>query len=306
MITIAARDVNDWIPLEYDPTLQTEKDNVAAIERVARRFSMGAQAVEIPRLLGGQVGGGKVLEEDTADTSKVTMYAYLYTGKQTFDEANAEDSYVEVFNNFGKQWLKNFAVTLDNACIGVTGALSTVETNYRPYNSIIKTLQTTDADAGYTAGDNVISGAFTYDNISDIFSKLESGSYYDQGSVVLAHPGLKGQLRKIKGSDGHPIFQEANANVLDDSVFNHRIIWTRGAVETATFRTAMTPGSSAAKLFVVVNPDALVLGDRIAPQARFIHADQNTTVLEHTIQYRTRKGFVLTLPGAAAALRVTS
>jgi hypothetical protein len=267
---------------------------------------MSAEVKEIPRLLGGSIGGGKILEEDNAEGSKVVMRAYLFNNKDTFEETKVNDSYVEIFQNFDNKFLQNLAITFDNACLGVSGEQSTVDTNYRPYNSVIRVLQTSDADAGYTGGQNVISGAFTYDNISDIFGKLEDSQYWSSDMVVFAHPGLRGALRKIKDSTGDPIFQAADATVLQDSVFGHPIMWTRGARETANFQDANNQLATGAKLFMPVNTDALVYGPHTAAASRFIPAGLNTSVLEHTVQHIFRAGFVLTLPGAAAALRVTS
>lgn len=304
MVIIAVRNITDWVPIQYDPNLVTRQPQRSVIEELAAPKLMTSNTEEMPRLLGADVNGGSQLVEDTNDGSKVTMYSYQYNGKQTLDEAVTEDAYVDAVDGYNFAWINEFRVSYDNACLGVTGARSSTATDFRPYNSLIKTLRTTDASAGYTADQNVISGALTYDNLSDVLGLMENSDFGDVSQlVVIAHRGLRNSLRKVKDSGGSPIFQVAGSEVDDDNLFGLPIAWTAGAVESPTFKSRL---STNPKLLFVANRFALVHGRRVEPQARFIPAGINTEALEHTLQYRARKGFVVTVPLAAAALRVTS
>lgn len=299
-----ARDITDWLPIEYDPSLTSEQVQPSAINQVAVAKTMGSATMEMPRLLGAEIGGGSTLLEDTTDGSKVTMYSYQYNNKVTLDEADTEDSYVDAINGYNAQFLNKLSVIHDNACLGVSGTRSATATDYRPYTSLLKVLRTNDTDAGYVADANVISGALTYDNLSNVLGKVEDSDFGDPSQlVIVAHRGLRNNLRKVKDDEGRPIFQSADAQVHDDSVFGLRIVWTAGAVESVNFRSI---SSSNPKLLFVANRNTLINGKRVEPQARFIPAGINTTALEHTLQHRARKGFAVTVPQAAAVLRVTS
>ena len=301
---MAVRDITDWLPIEYDPNLVQRQPQRSVVEALGAQKVMGSNTMEGPRLLGADVNGGSQLVEDTNDGSKVTMYSYQFNGKQTLDEADTEDAYVDAIDGFNFAWLNEFRVSYDNACLGVTGDRSAVATDFRPYKSLIRTLRTADADAGYDADANIISGAATYDNLSNVLGLLEDSDFGDPSQlIVIAHRGLRNSLRKIKDTAGNPIFQLAGSNIDDETLFGLPIAWTAGAVESTSFKTRSTANP---KLLFVVNRNALVHGKRVEPQARFIPAGINTDALEHTLQYRARKGFVVTVPQAAAALRVTS
>lgn len=262
---------------------------------------MGSDTMEIPRLLGADVNGGSQLTEDTNDGSKVTLYSYQFNGKQTLDEANTEDAYVDAVEGYNYTWLQEFRVSYDNAALGVTGARSTTAGDHRPFNSLYYTLSQADATAGYTAGANITTGAATYDNLADTLAKLESSNFADYGQfVVIAHPAFRNALRKLKDSGGSPIFQVSGSNIDDDTLFGIPIKWSLAAQASSSFKAR-----TGNKLLVVANRNALVHGRRIEPQARFIPAGINTQALEHTLQYRARKGFCVTVPQAAAILSAT-
>lgn len=299
-----ARDITDWLPIEYDPNLVSEQVQTSAVLKLAVSKTMGSSTMEMPRLLGANIGGGSTLLEDTTDGSKVTMYSYQYNNKVTLDEADTEDAYVDAINGYNAQFLNFLNVKHDNACLGVTGARSATATDYRPYTSLVRVLRTADVDAGYVADANVLSGAVNYDNLSNVLGLLEDSNFGDPSQlVVIAHRGLRNSLRKVKDSGGSPIFQVAGMNIDQDNLFGLPIEWSAGAVESTGFNaiTAANP-----KLLFVVNRNTLINGKRIEPQARFIPAGINTQALEHTLQHRARRGFVVTVPQAAAVLRVTS
>ncbi len=299
---MAARDINAWVPVEYDPTLTTNGVQPQALAAVARRVGMGSDTKEISRLLGADVNGGSALTEDTHDGDKVTMYSYQFNGKVTLDEADVEDVNVDAIAGYNSEWLNGYNVSVDNAAFGVSGARSSTASDFRPYNSVNAVLRTSDSGAGYTANANVISGAMSYTNLSGVLGLVEDSNFGDIGSlVVVAHRGLRSALRLVLDDNHRPIFQDG-ARVEDDTLFGLPITWTAGAIESTSFkRTIVGP-----KLLIVANRNFLVNGVRVEPQARLIPADINTNALEHTAQYRARKGFVLTVPQAAGMLRVTA
>ena len=301
-----ARNEAAWIPITYDTNLITRDDVASVIEKVGTRKNMTSDTVEQPRLLSGQVGGGSTLFEDTTDPSKVTMYSYQYNNKVTLDEAASEDSFVDDVNAYNANFLKDLKLVHDNACLGVSGARSTTATDYRPFPSVYYTLTHADSTAGYTANANVLTpSALTYDVASGLLKKLETSRFGNpRDLVVISHPALRDALRRIKADTGMPIFKEG-ATVNEDTLFGRPIEWTLGAIKTANFQQVLS-GSGGNPLIFVANRNHLIDGHRVEPQARFITASINTTVLEHTIQHRARKGFVLTVPQAAAVLEVNA
>lgn len=308
---MAARDITDWIPIEYDPQLVTAQPQASAVEALAAPVQMGSETMEVARLLGADVNGGSQLTEDTHDGDKVTLYSYLFNGKVTLDEAETEDAFVSAVEGYNFNWLNTFNVSYDNAALGVTGDRSATASDFRPYKSLIYTLTNSDASAGYTANANVssisasalVADSAGYDALSDVLGDVEDSDFGDTSQlVVIAHRSLRNALRKIKDDGGSPIFQVSGSNVDDETLFGYPVRWTAGAVESTTFKRT----STGAKLLFVTNRGAIRHGRRIDPQSRFIPAGINTDALEHTLQYRARKGFTVTVPQAAAALRVTS
>lgn len=299
------------MPIEYDPTLVTAQPQASAVEALAQNVEMGTETMEIARLLGADVNGGSQLTEDTNDGDKTTLYSYLFNGKVTLDEAVTEDAWVSAVEGYNFNWMNTFNVSYDNAALGVTGARSATAGDFRPYNSLIYALTNADAAANYTANQNVtsitaaalVADSDGYDALSDVLGKVEDTDFGDTSQlVVIAHRSLRNSLRKVKDDGGSPIFQILGSNVDDERLFGYPVRWTAGAVESTSFKRSVT----GAKLLYVVNQGAIRHGRRIDPQARFIPAGINTDALEHTLQYRARKGFCVTVPNAASVLRVTS
>ncbi len=299
---MAVRDFADWVPMTYDPNVVMRGVQTSAVERVAHRVTMTADAQERPRLLGADVNSGSQLVEDTNDGSKVTLYSHLFNGKHSLDEAQTEDTYASEIDSINRQWLSELNVAYDQAALAVTGGRSTTASDKRPYNSLLHVLLNNDSDAAYTGGANVTTAALTYDNASATLGQLENSDFGNETDlVVIAHRSLRQSMRGIKDNNNNPIFQSADAVVHFDSIFGLPIEWTAGGVVSGSYASRPTANK---KLFAVVNRNFITFGDRIAPQARFIPAAINPNALEHTLQHRARRGFVLTVPQAAAALLV--
>lgn len=301
---MATQDFSSWTPVEYDPTAVNISVQASALDRVARQMPMGSATKEIARLLGADVHLGSDLTDDTNDGSTVTMYSTIYNGKKVVDEAEADDAFASVITEATFTWLNNMNITHDNAGLGVSGTRSATPGDGRPFTSLLSALLNNDTEAGYTGGANVTSGAATYANLSTTLQKVEASVFAGNVNelVVIAHPSLRHSLRGIVDSQNRPIFLDANANVRQDTLFNLPVTWTLGAKETTSIATALT-GTAAVPLLFVANRSNLVNGTRMAPQARLIPASQNPDSLAHIVQTVARKGFVCTVPQAAAVLR---
>lgn len=300
---MASHSLSNWIPIPQDSELVGSEVQPSAVSQVGRRRPMGSSTLELPRLLGSTVTGGPTLTDGTTDAAKVTMYSYLYSGKDSLDEDEVEDATVDSFSAYSFEWLNQLNISFDNAGIGVTGARSSTESDKRPYTSIYRAVTTADSEAGYTANTNYASGAASYANLSAAISKIEDTRYFSQPSmVVLAHPGLRESLRGILDSSNRPIFIEASGNVMQDTLFRLPVVWTLGAKASTDFDMGTTGGN----LFVFLNRRYFVYGPRVEPQSRIIPASMNASSLTYVMQHRARKGCVLTVPQAASVFEVTS
>lgn len=288
---MATNDFSSWTPIEYDPTATTISVQRSAVEAVARRMTMGSSTKEIARLLGADVHLGSDLTDDTNDGSTVTMYSTIYNGKKVVDEAEADDAFAEVISSATYTWLNNMNITHDNASLGVSAARSATPGDGRPFNSLLSTLLTADAEAGYGAGDNVVELQANYVGLSTTLGLVEASAFAGNVNelVVIAHPSLRNSLRNVKDSQQRPIFIDSSANVKQDTLFNLPITWTLGAKETASIAGALS-ASTLNPLLFVANRSNLVDGTRMAPQARLIPASMNPDSLAHVVQTVARKG----------------
>lgn len=303
---MAVRNISAWIPIPLNSGLVQGDSLLSVVERLSVRRPLSSSAQEFPRLIGADVSGGRSLTEDSHDGSKITMYDYLYNGKHSFNEDEIEDA-VAGMEGFSQEWLSELNIAFDNASIGVTGARSSTASDKRPYTSIYRAVRSSDSEIEYTANANYVSGAVSYLNLSSTFGKVETaknGRFYREGSMaVLAHPSLRESLRNLRDLQERPVFLEANGiNVAQDTIFGKPITWCPGAISSTSFAMSTT----GKPLLVVVNRNFLLYGPRVEPQSRLIPASMNPTELVHTLQHRARRGFLLTVPHAAAVFEKTS
>lgn len=309
---MAARTITSWVPITTDSSVVGMVAQPSAIDQASLyRKTMTTSRHDVPRFLGADVSGGSALTEDTNDGSVASLYDYLYNGKATFDEANAEDAPADEMEAFMRTWLRKANIAYDNASIGVTGDRSATASAKKPYQSLYYRVRNADASAGYVGDTNYTSNAtLTYDTLSAALGLVEGTQFWDpETGCVLIHPRLMDNIRGIKGtSDGRPIFVESSTGQSGGGVrpqynlFGLPAFFTHGAVTSTDFGNGLAGGFH--PLVAFVNRSYLVYGKRIEPEARVIPARLNINALEDTIQARARRGFVLTVPQAAAVLEV--
>lgn len=300
---MSAVSLSSWIPVTFDTDVEGTEVQASTVSAVGRMRAMTSNAHEVPMLLGADVSGGVTLTDDTFNGKKATMYSYLFNGKQTLEEDEVEDASGDAIGAYSIEWVNEMNISYDNASLGVTGARSSTETDYRPYNSVYYSVRHTNSDTGYTADTNYAAGAFTYETTSTCLKKLETGRFFNSSSTVfIAHPSLRDGMRNIKDQQDRPIFIEGQGGVTDDRLHKLPVFWSLGAIASTTFKRTVTGNP----LLVAVNRRVLVYGPRIEPQARLIPASQNPDSLEHVLQHRARRGFVLTIPQAASVLEVNA
>lgn len=309
---MAKSNIGSWTPVTKDTNVALQAVQPSAVMEAAGFARPLLGPVEVPRLLGGVVDGGCDLTDGGTAGDTVTMYPYLFNGKEILCDdqiVSASTGDASVFNAFDFNWLNSFHVAFDNAALGVSGARSGTVTDYRPYTSVYKAVRTADSGANYTADANYATGPLTYDSASATLGKLENSRYGNPSTtVIFAHPSLKAALRAIKDDNDRPIFMDG-PNVVDDTLFGYRVYWTHGAIVSTNFKMSSTTNP----LLIAANSQHLAWGQGqpavnapAAPASRIIPSSVNTASLATTLQYAAKEGFVLTVPQAASVLEVAA
>ena len=309
---MAARNFSAWVPIDQDSVPEGREVQRSAIVATALPKNMTTNTTEVPRYLNADVGGGSQLTEDTNDGDDVVLYSYQYNGKATLDQAESEDTVADEVEAYSYEWLNSFNIAYDNASIGVSAARSATVGDFRPYDSIYKRVKTNDTGAGYTADTNyrlvVASAGLTYTDLSATLGKVERTKFWSPtNGVVYAHPACLELFRGVLDENNRPILVElaGSANkpgMWQGTLMGYRCELTHGARVSNNFKQTAMSGY----LVAFASRRYLRHGDRVEPQTRFIDAALNRDALEHTIQTRARKGFVLTVPQAASVLEIPS
>lgn len=262
------------------------------------------------------VAKGAAYGEDTASNDEVLLTAIKFGTALRIAEEDIDDQLANLIEAKKLSWASNFGVLFDNAVLGTSAAANggTV-----PFTSIYKAIVTVDAAVSYTANANYASviATVTYDSLSDLASKIEGSGFGAGGNVFVAHPVFKGILRKIKDSTGQPIFNEGNRREGDpDRLFGYTILWSAGAVVTATAQATATAniagagvkGTAGNPLLFFGNPDFAIVGKRSGVESVVIDGRDGLSALtdETILKVRARRGFVLGNVKAWAVLEVVT
>lgn len=306
---MARNTFEDWIPEEWDSQVVQRVAQVSVIESEAREYPMATDTRHIPRSAGVDVNGvakGTAYGEDESVNDDVLLTAKKAGRAIRIADEDLQDSNVAILEQKRVDWATSWAKYLDNACLAVTAAESGVTV---PYTSVYKAIRTSNSDTSYTADANYVASAtggnVSYNNLSALLGKVETGDYWEEGMVlVIAHPSLREKLRNIKDDQNQPIFvrgQGGDAGT-PDTLFGHRIRWSLGARTSAT--AVHNPTGN--PLVIVVNRDFLAIGKRSGPESRVAGPDTGAAFLtdEALLKMRARRAFALTHEKAAAVLEI--
>jgi HK97 family phage major capsid protein len=268
----------------------------SAIEANASRTSMTTSTKRILRAGDFDVNVGTTYSDDDSDLDYVTLTARRFMGKTVLSEDDLHDaeSIVDVVGQRATDWAVSYATHLDNACIGVTAAENGTTV---PFTSIYKTVRTNGADgtSDYVADANYVNhggvAASAYNDLSEAFRRVEVGDYWDEtNAVVIAHPAFRDVLRKVKDSNGNPIFVQGQGadSGTPDRLFGVDIVWSRGA---KTSLTASARPNGNPLLVFVGDRNLLKLGVRSGPESMVTAADAQSNTDETALKLRSRRGF---------------
>lgn len=310
----AVNDVSAWTPEEFSSDVVQRVMQRCAIEAFARPWPMANNLRHVPRSAGMDVAGvaaGGTYAEDSSTNDEVLLTSRkMGQALRLNDEDMKDNTLVDIMNTKKMDWATSFAKFYDQAALGCSG---TENGTTVLFTSVYKSLRTTQAGLSYTADDNYVvsasGAAVTYDNLSTVLEKAETGDYWDDGdALVIAHPSYKQKLRAIKApqysgdTGGVPIFvqgQQGDSRT-PDTLFGHPIAWSLGARVFATNTSAPTGNP----LLIVGNRQYLYRGVRSGPESAVAGADSGPAFLtdQALLKMRARRGFAVAHPKAFSVL----
>lgn len=305
---MAAIDVDDWIPEEWSGEVVQRVQQMSVVERYARPWPMANRTRHVPRSAGMDVeaiASGGTYGEDTSANDEVLLTARKIGKALRIDDEDLQDSsLVDVLNTKKLDWATSYAKFYDQAALGCTAAENGTTILY---TSVYKSVRTSNTDTSYTADTNYVASAsgaaVTYDDLSNVLSKVETGDYWEEGAtLVIAHPSFKQKLRGIKDDQKMPVFVQGQGGDrgTPSTLFGHEIVWSLGAKTHAT-NTANPTGNP---LLIVCNRNYLYKGVRSGPESVVAGADTGIGFLtdQAVLKIRARRGFAVAHEAAFAVL----
>lgn len=280
-------EANGWIPEPGANEALLRDVEVSAVEAVARKVNMTSRTVSVPRFVSN---GVDVVPEHAlipikdATLDEVVLTAHKFADRFAISIEDQQDAVVDALNAYKREWLSNFAITLDNAVLGVTGVGG-------PFTSVY-------AEATTAGNVTATAGALSYEDLVDVIGDMEGNR--KGGLVVIAHPKFKMSLRNLKDSAGDRVVADPfGAGV--PTVFGHEVRFSYGAATSAEYSDNPTGNP----LLVVANKSNLILGVRSGPESQV--SDQPQWATDHVeLKMRARRAFALADPDAARVVELTA
>lgn len=294
--------LDNWIPIEWDSEVISRVMKSSAVEALAQRHVMNTATKRILRQSGYTVTAGTTYTRDDGELDYVTLVARRFMGQSVLDEDDLSDTelIVDTIAQRALDYAISYATSLDNACLGVTAAEGTGGASALvPFSSVYKQVRTngTSAEDSYVADDNYINyngtASAAYDNMSEALRLVEVSDYWDENqALIIAHPGFRDVLRRVKDDQNNPIFVQGQGgdSGQPDQLFGVDIFWSRGAKTSA----AMSATPEGNPLLVFVGDRSLMkLGVRSGPESRLDLSRAHDDVDDTAVKFRTRRGFQL-------------
>lgn len=274
-------EANGWIPEPgSNEVLQRDVVN-SAVEAAARKVTMTSRTVSVPRFVAQ--GVDVVAEHATipvkdADLDEVVLTAHKFANRFAISVEDRQDAVVDALNAYKREWLSNYAIKLDNACLGAAAG---------PFTSVAAAVT-----------ESQTAGALTYEHLVDAIGTMEANR--KGGLVVIAHPAFKMSLRNLKDEAGDRVVADPlGAGV--PTVFGHELYFSYGAALSAD----ATDEPEGNPILVVANKTGLILGVRSGPES-LVSDEARWETDEVELKMRSRRGFVLADASSAAVLELTA
>lgn len=274
-----------WLPVEYgDEAIQALAED-SAVEMLARQEPMAENTKTVPRFANftvGNVAKGQQYVASVAYEDQIDLTAKKVGGFTRIAEEDLRDLVADPLAAKRVEAARALAKEFDNSCLGTTGAANTTTIKYTSVYRKVRFSQTDtdgfDAEFGYSDDDNYIaitpaelvapttSATNGYDALSDLLSLVEDGEFNDGELAVIAHPSIRGKLRKIKDANGQPVMTQNGVDLRGNPTydfFGHAFAWSRGARTHAV--NSQSPSGN--PLVIVAVRRMLVKGNRaLSPQ----------------------------------------
>jgi len=253
---VARETFENWIPVQTGDVAIQALIQASVTERIGRPEPMASDTKQVPRsgdFAVAGVGKGSAYGETSGTNDYVELIARKVGGAARIAEEDLMDSPVDLLKTKRVDASRNMALFYDNATLATSAAANGTTILY---TSVYNAVRTTDAAVGYTADDNYLAGAVTYDNLSATLALVEDNKWFDESQLfVAASPAYKASFRGVKDDNNMPIFQQGTAGG-DDLLFGYPVQWTRGARVSATnsYQPAGNP------LLVIGNRQLLING----------------------------------------------
>jgi HK97 family phage major capsid protein len=292
--------LDNWVQDEVGSAVLTKIAETSAVEAFARHEPMASDTKIIDR--GAKVdpaivAKGAAYPEDTNVGDQIVMVARKIGKAVRIAEEDIADLTIDIIRQKQLEWATGYARFLDNATLGTTAVANGTTV---PFNSVYYDV-TTNA-----VGNRIqTAGAVTYDDISNLFSIAEGGSFYDEASLVLiAHPSFKASLRALKDDNGAPLYVQGLTGAQGNTLFGVPIRFTTGARTSAT--ATNTPGGN--PLVIAAPRELLILGDRVNSEYYFGDPGNGASMLtdEAILKFRARKAFTTGDTSGVGILEVTA
>ena len=276
-------EANGWIPEPGSNEALLRDVETSAVEAVARKVTMTSRTVSVPRF---SAQGVDVVAEHAliplkdATLDEVVLTAVKFADRFAISVEDKEDAVVDALNAYKREWLSNYAITLDNAALGATAG---------PFESVYNAVGAGNRSA--TAGN------LSYEDLEAVIGDMEGNR--KGGLVVIAHPKFKMSLRNLKDEAGLRVVTDPlGAGV--PTVFGHEVRFSYGAATSATY----TDSPEGNPLLIVANKSGLILGVRSGPESQVSDAPQWET--DHIeLKMRARRGFALASADSARVVELT-
>lgn len=275
---------NGWIPVQAEREALLRDAEQSAIEASARRVTMTSDTVSVPRFVSN---GVDVVPEHAliplkdATLDDVVLRAHKFANRFAISIEDREDAVVDALDAFKREWLSNYAITLDNAALGAADG---------PFESVYEAVGAGNRSA--------TDGNLTYEDLADAIGDMEATR--KGGLVIIAHPKFKMALRNLKDEDGNRVVADPFGGGVP-TVFGHEVRFSYGAATSATY----TDNPEGNPLLIVANKSNLILGVRSGPESMVSEAPQWET--DHVeLKMRARRAFALADADSARVIELTA
>lgn len=271
-------EANGWIPEPASSEVLTKVYAESAVEATARRVTMTAPTMSVPRFESDGVSivqEGAEIPVSEATLDEVVLKAVKWADRFAISVEDQRDALVDVFTQKKLAWANSFARELDNACLGVTAAKNGTTV---PFQSVY---HAANAAGNVTA----TAGALGYEALNDLFAAIEEGDY-NGNLVVIASPAFKAALRNLKDADGNRVVADPLAGGAP-TIFGHELRFSTGARTSAT----ATDKPTGNPLLIVANRQHMILGVRDGIESQVSDLPRWETD-EVELKMRARRAFV--------------